>query len=215
MNINNSYNQTFTSRNATIRFADDLARKVNQEFPRVSTTKLESFNNVCKIEYFMEDLWEKIFLMRNSINRRFVKTEDPVKKLKLLLDTIKTKKLGNCKESAQLSFILAKMNGIDNCKMAFVVSPEDYDYDHAVVLVEDKKPYIIDAWLGFADYVPNAIKKFQKDFRNCFDFEKAKTEKMQVKEDFGLIQHFLNDEVKQEDIEGLKNAYNYLVLKNG
>ena len=105
------------------------------------------------------------------------------------------------------------MNGIDNCKMAFVVSPEDYDYDHAVVLVEDKKPYIIDAWLGFADYVPNAIKKFQKDFRNCFDFEKAKTEKMQVKEDFGLIQHFLNDEVKQEDIEGLKNAYNYLVLK--
>ena len=214
MNINNSYNQTFTSRNATIRFADNLVRKVNKEFPRISTTKLESFNNTYEFEYLMENLWEKTVLMRNNISRKFVKTEDPVKKLKLLLDTIKIKKLGNCKESAQLSFILAKMNGIDNCKMAYVVSPGDYDYDHAVVLVEDKKPYIIDAWLVFADYIPNAIKKFQKEFRNCFDFEKAKTDKMQIKEDFGLIQHFLNEEVKQVDFEGLKNEYNHLVLEN-
>ena len=86
--------------------------------------------------------------------------------------------------------------------------------DHAVVLVEDKKPYILDAWLGFADYIPNAIKKFQKDFRNCFDFERSKTEKMVIIEDFGLIQHFLNNEIKNEHIQELNNQYSELLLKN-
>lgn len=34
------------------------------------------------------------------------------------------------------------------------------------------KPYIIDSWLGFADYVPNTIKRFQKEFRNISTIER-------------------------------------------
>ena len=43
----------------------------------------------------MENLWEKTFLMRNNLNRKFVKTENPINKLKLLLDTIKHKNGGS------------------------------------------------------------------------------------------------------------------------
>ena len=34
---------------------------------------------------------------------------------------------------------------------------------------EEKKPYVIDAWFGFADYIPNAIKRYQKEYQKYFD----------------------------------------------
>lgn len=212
MILNQKYNTTFTSRNRQIRFADDLVRKVNQEFPRVSASKLESFNNAKNFGFLIEDLWGLTSFIRSIINGNFLELEESTEKIKLLLNTIKTRKLGNCQESAQLALVVAKINGIENCKIAHLISPKEYNYDHAVVLVEDEKPYIIDAWLGFADYIPNAIKKYQKDFRNCFDFSKAKTEKMLVKEDFGIIQRFLNYEITSEDIKKTKSIYPNLIL---
>ena len=212
MNITNNIN--FTSRNSEIRFADNLVRKINQEFPRVSVTKIECFKNSKEFDFLIENLWDLTSLMRSVLGRKFIKTENPVEKIKLILDTIKNKKLGNCKESAQLSLIVAKMNGIKNCKVAYLLSPENYDYDHAIVFVEGKNPYIIDAWLGFADYVPNAIKKYQKDFRDYFDFEGSKTEKMKVVEDFGLIQHFLNNIMSNHDINKAQTNYKELLLRN-
>lgn len=214
MNINNSYKQTFTSRNATIRFADDIVRKVNREFPRISSTKVESLKKSANFKSLLDKLWINTHYMRHCFGKNFIKAEDSLKKMEQIFDSIKNNCLGNCRESAQITLIASRMNGIENAKIAHLTSPEGYDYDHAVVFVEDKKPYIIDAWLGFADYVPNAIKRYQKEFRNCFDFEKAQTENMQVKEDFGLVQYFLNNEVNEKVVERLKNSYKNLVLKN-
>ena len=60
---------------------------------------------------------------------------------------------------------------------------------------------------------PNTIEKYRKDFRNCFDFEEAKTEKMIVEEDFGLIYYFLNNKTSsKESINEIKNICSNLIL---
>ena len=88
---------------------------------------------------------------------------------------------------AILSFIAAKVNGLVNCKLSYLTYPRGYDYDHSVLLIDDEKTYIIDSWLSFAGYVPNAIKRYQKEFNNFFDFKKARTQKMIIKEDYDFF----------------------------
>ena len=91
-------------------------------------------------------------------------------------------KVGNCHESAILAEIAAKTNGIRNCFVAQIKPHTGRmadTHDHAVLYVDSfKRPYIIDAWLGFADYVPNAMERYRKEYSNFFDFEKFGTEKM-------------------------------------
>ena len=212
MNINFNNNNTFTSRNTTIRFADNIARKVNKEFPRISASKVENFKNIELFVDFIEDLWCKTSKMRNKRKKEFLTLTNNKDKIRLIFDYIKNFKLGNCKESAELSLLVAKMNGIKNAKIAYLKSPEGFDYDHAVVLVNEKKPYIIDSWLGFADFVPKAFEKYKKDFSECFDFAGSKTEKMTVLEDIGLLQLFLNYRIKKQDLNAIKKEYPNLIL---
>ena len=215
MNIKSINKQTFNSRNLTIRRADNIVRKVNNEFPRISTTKIESLPNTKYHISLLKKLWLKTIDMRDNTRLNFLSIDKKNLKEKFLslINPIKELKLGNCRESAILALLGAKANGIKNCKIAFVKSPDGYDFDHAVVLVKDKKPYIIDAWLGFADYIPNTIEKYRKDFRNCFDFEEAKTEKMIIEEDFGLIYYFLNNKTSsKKSINEIKNICSNLIL---
>ena len=214
MNIQLQRQPTFNARNSTIRFADDIVRKVNREYPRISATKIESFDSAKFFPYTMNNLWESIYDLRNKVIKDFFSASNFGKRISGILAPIKKYKLGNCKESAQLSLIGAKVNGIKNCKICYLESPSGYNYDHAVVLVKGKKPYIIDAWLGFADYVPKAIERYQKEFRNCFDFKEAKTEKMLVREDVGIIQNFLNNKTSSlESREIIKKTFPELILK--
>ena len=50
MRILENKNVNFNARNPKIRFADNIARKVNKEFPRISPSKLDTFNNASKYE---------------------------------------------------------------------------------------------------------------------------------------------------------------------
>ena len=115
--------------------------------------------------------------------------------------------LSNCGESAELAFMFAKINDIKNCAIAGLYHPMGKDYDHAVLLVKDKKPYIIDAWLGFADYVPNAIKRYQSEFKNCFDL--LIDEQIIFKEE----PHVLNCDITRKEINKLKKTYSHFKLK--
>lgn len=214
MNIQLKNQPTFSARNPKIRFADDIVRKVNKEYPRISTSKVECFKNFFHFPLLLNNLWELTADTRDFIRLSYLNSSSFSDKISSLLLPIKLSKLGNCKESAQLAILAAKANGIENCEIAYLESPEGFDYDHAVVLVKDKKPYIIDAWLGFADYVPNAIEKYQKDFRDCFDFEGAQTEKMIIKQDFGLIQNFLNFKTSsKKNLNIIKKICSNLILK--
>ena len=199
-------NINFNARNPQIRFADDIARKVNQEYPRFSPSKMECFNKSHNYISGLEKQWSRLFEMREIVNRKLRLSKNP-QKIEILLNSVKTSKLGNCGEAAELTLISAQANGIKNCKKARLENPYGRSFDHAVVLVEDKKPYIIDTWLGFADYVPNAIKRYQKDFRNCFDF-RNNGEKIVIKE----AEIFLNDPLPEKTIENIKQSHPELVL---
>ena len=90
------------------------------------------------------------------------------RKILAFIKPIKKYKLGNCGESAQLAAIVAKINGIKDCHIAQICNHEAKDLDHSVLFVNDKKPYIIDCWLGFADYAPNALNKYKTLYNKIF-----------------------------------------------
>lgn len=174
----NKYSFNFAARNAEIRFADDIARKINKEFPRLSPSKVEDFNNIrSNYAFFLEMLDKlrvKLFEMRSKKYQSINNAESLSQVLSAITTSVKDYKIGNCGESAQLAEIAARANGINDCSCAFAFGNGwlgAFEFDHTVLMVKNNnKPYIIDAWLGFADYLPEAIKRYQKDFREHFDF---------------------------------------------
>lgn len=165
------YNPSFQARNQTIRFADDLARHVNKNFPLVSSTKLHKFKNGFQRKFsgvhdrVNDKITNSRFLQRDAIMRN----SDDMVAFEEFSKVLKTTNAGNCGELSMLTFVMAKMNKIDNAKLVSMKTDTGKHLDHSVVLVQGKKPYIIDAWLGFADYVPNAIQKYKSEFSENFD----------------------------------------------
>lgn len=213
MQITNS-NINFTSRNPVIRFADDIARKINNEYPRLSSTKMAGMaksNNFTQNIYLLH---KKINMMRFDIlYMKLLKKNKYLDRAKLLTDEIKIKKVGNCQESAELAEIAARVNGIKACRIAgmtYKIGDEYESLDHAVLYIDTKKPYIIDPWLGFADYLPNAIKRFQKEYNAFFDFPK-KIEDCKVKFDY-ITEKYTPT---KGELESLRENFPNLIIKKG
>ncbi len=209
MQINTNNNiVTFNARNKKIRLADDIARKINKEFPRISPSKIEGSEYAPKYKNIIETFWNELQSMRETI-----KTEQQypkmLQKIELLFNTIKDYKIGNCGESADLAVIVAKMNGLNDCAHVHLENPYGGDFDHAIVLVKDKKPYIIDSWLGFADYVDNAIKKYQTIYSNYFDFQNYGY-KMVIKDG----DYTYNAPISQKELVKLKKRHPELLISN-
>ena len=206
-------NLNFTSRNATIRKADDLARKINNEFPRISKTKFESFSHYNERGFLNFKLREKIRRMRNMKDSGFKNATHSIQKLLAFMVPIKASKCGNCAESAQLAAIGAKMNNIENCTIARLRNKANKSYDHQVLLVNDKKPYVIDPWLGFADYIPNAIDRYKGIYRENFDFEKLGEEGMHfIIDQEDEYDRFLRRNISEEDLKTLISLYPKLLV---
>lgn len=214
MKINGNNSISFQSRNSTIRFADDIARNINKVYPRISASKFESFKSAKKFGNYINKLWDKNEALRNIIEIKENKAISSQERIKSVISTIESMKRGNCAESTYLAYIAAKINGIKEPKFAYLTTPNEYDLDHSVLLIEDKKPYVIDAWLGFADYVPNAIKRYQKEYRQCFNFKNAKTEKILIKREpyliyYASVQKFFSD----KDLDFVTKTFPDLKLK--
>ena len=156
-NLNkNNTSQSFKSRNPEIRFADDIARKVNQEFPRLSFSKVLEFSNIDRFQLFAYFLNQKIVAMRSVKSNLYNNAISLSEKLLALTSSIKKFQVGNCGESAQLAEIAARTNGIKDCYCTLLNS-QDEIIDHQVLFVYNNgKSYVIDPWLGFADYLPKA-----------------------------------------------------------
>ena len=190
-------------------------RKVNKEFPRIS---LSNFQGMKHIDYFKKvqnRLKKDLTNMRVDKFINFVLAMEFKEKLKAIIEPIKKDKIGNCTESANLTTLALKINGIKNCQQAILTTKDGEDFDHSIVIVNDEKPYIVDAWLGFADYVPNAIKRYQKEFRHHFDFEKIGTEEMVVSDADSSIYTatFVNQDFTDKELKTIKRMYPELVLK--
>ena len=202
---------SFTS-NAKIRFADNLVRKVNNSYPRISVSKLENFKNTEKFQNYILKLRGNLNWQRSKF-AAFAKDKrgDYLAQWKYLADNIKLYRTGNCQESANLTEIAARVNNINNCQLAqlklLTKDNKVFPLDHVVLLVNDKKPYIIDAWLGFADFLPNAFKRFKYEFSRFIGLNLSEEQNL-----------FLEAQGKKHDISNelllkLKDTFSELIIK--
>ena len=166
LDLDSNNNYCFKSRNQVIRNADDLARHVNKLFPRASVTKAYCYDNYdnSRFSYYCSNTGKNLRKLRNVTDSICKSKKSNFNKCSRFIEAMKKYMSGNCGESAFLAKIAAEINGIKNAKLAGL-----YGYgerlDHSVVYVADKKPYIIDCWLGFADYVQNAKERYVTEFR--------------------------------------------------
>lgn len=208
-------NTPFKSRNQTIRFADDIARHVNKCYPRISSTNVESFVNICAFRNLKKrlnaDMGNKL---RAEISHYYDSADNFMEKILAFIKPIKKYKLGNCGESAQLAAIVAKINGIKDCHIAQICNHEAKDLDHSVLFVNDKKPYIIDCWLGFADYAPNALNKYKTLYNKIFKLKDNNqlTFYTNINDEYT---DFLKDDFTRSQINKLRRIYSELYIKKG
>lgn len=214
MKLYNSYlykdNRTFASKKPEIRKADNIVRMLNTVYPRISKTNFECFENVN--EKVIEKLIKKSAIVRAAISTRQVFAENKIEMIKAMPSAIRDYKAGNCHESANLCCIAAKINGIQDFRIAYLSSNETGDLDHAVVMVKNKNnPYIMDAWLNFADYLPKAIERYKKELNKYFNLSNKKTEKIKIEPlDFMLTEEKLTNEFSSEQ---LAEIFPELILK--
>ena len=152
--------------------------------------------------------------MRFTKGEMYDNSESFIEKIKAFLKPVKQYKIGNCGESAQLAAITAKINGIKDCHIAHLIKSDGEDLDHAVLFVNDKKPYIIDSWLGIADYVPNILDRYKNEY--YYDFYIKPDENLT----FGTFiddefTYFLKDNFSRKQINKLKKIYPELYIKRG
>ena len=213
--VNSNYscrNINFTSRDHRIRKADDVARQVNKAYPRVSQSIIIDYQNIDKFPQIRRRYTDKIKKLRND--QAYILFDDLGKgnfmdELTVIPDLVCKYRVGNCGEAAILSAIAAKVNGIDNFCIAGLDSSETGDLDHAVLLVNpEEKPYIIDSWLGFADYLPEAINRYKSEYGYHFDLNDSPYEKIEVD---AIPSGFLLN-LKLADKKELQEAFPELML---
>lgn len=151
-----------------------------------------------------------------------------------ILNLIKRSKVMNCAENAEAARIAALLNGAKdvNCFAMFSYNEKTNkitNLDHLVavlnyelpeycnfygsyyqrVLKEDllklpKKSIVIDPWIGFADYVDNAVTKFKHEYQKLFDIKTD--EKVRF-----VPQKF--PELSENDLLMIKEAFPNLLIK--
>ena len=203
-NNNHIYSPNFCAKNRIIREADDIVRLANNCYPRLSATLVDGFKIAKKNKFtnLKDRLYDKIHLLRtiNDENIQNIYYSNSIKLIKNVPNTLKKLKCGNCRESSELAILFAKINGIDNAQIVHLKTAKGKDLDHAIVLVKGKKPYIIDAWLGFADYVPKAIERYKKEFNKHFDKRMLKSKKFIFAEPSTTTSILINELVKDKRI---------------
>ena len=185
INANYSYrNINFTSKDPDIRWADDIARKVNKVYTRVSPSLVLDYPNLDKFPGMRERYKEKYWKFRDEKSEArgdLYEEGTLMDEIRVGPDLVYSHRMGNCGDSAELSALAAKINGIENFTIGCLDSSDTGDLDHEVLVVnEGKKPYIIDSWLGFADYVPKAIERYKSEYGYHFDLSGDDSEVIEV-----------------------------------
>lgn len=179
---NQSNPKAFKARNAEIRFADDVMRRVNNEFLKFSPTRVYSnLSDTNKMNAKQIDVMKSLSQLIYGL--RTVRPDaqlDSSGYIKQLIWGVNKYKLGNCGESASLAKLGLEMNGIKSKKVSlwgynWKNIPQELDHGFVIVNLAKnadlsdintygKKAYVVDLWSGFVDYVPNAFKRFEAEY---------------------------------------------------
>lgn len=205
MKIDVNTHTTFKSKNKVIRRADDIVRTLNNNYPRVSETNVEDFVNIDKFPVVTKLLDFKTMRMRSCISTKRMNAIDLNSMIRALPDAVKKFRCGNCYESAELAALAAKVNGLKDFSIGRVMSSDTGSLDHAVVVVKNgNNPYVLDAWLGFADYIPNAVERFNKEFSSHFNLSRKPNEKIYIKpQEIKSYQESVINNITSEEIEDI------------
>ncbi len=203
MQIQPVQNQTFTSRNKEIRFADKIMRNMMNTYPSISTSRADFYQAskknpklLEKATYYAEGIISYYRCIRTAILPRcFID--------RVIEDTQKSK-VANCGELSILSKGAFLANGFDNVKIASLQILEDFgkeygksvtDIDHCFLLVNrgkkarlnniksiDKHAIIVDPWLGFVDYLHAGLSRYEGIFMQGVKNGKYKKQKFILRE---------------------------------
>jgi hypothetical protein len=183
----NSYSPTFTARKVDIRKADDICRRVMQEFPTVSNTKLEFHNKVrsSKKDNYQSYVSSIIHEFRTQMHN--LKFADD--RMNYLLTGLKENHFGNCSEMANATSLAFNLNGYENVRILSVCAynkktknlreldhdvvginfskpkniPKKYPNEKKIydVVIPNKNSIIVDSWAGFTDSYSGAVEKYK------------------------------------------------------
>ena len=216
MDVQRTDNTLFQSRNQTIRFADDIARRVNTCYPRISPSKIIELNSSVFFPVFMDRIVTKVLKpMRFIKNEMYEETDSFYQKIRAFTEPVKQFKVGNCGESAQLAAIVAKINGLKDCHITHLCKMDGEDLDHAILFVNDsQKPYIIDPWLGIADYAKNILNRYRNEYRYELGIKNNDKVTLVSKTDDEYTD-FLKNDFSRKQINKLRKMYPNLFIKRG
>lgn len=210
----------FKSRNPEIRFADEVMRRVNCEFPMISPARLYDTFSKKSITpeqvQCLERISNKFGAVRRTIPDQMLKPQEYVQGVP---EAVQKHKMGNCGEAGTLAKIGLAVNGIKGVKAGlygYSTPKVATNLDYTLILVNlnkdadlsnyktfGKKAYVVNQWGGFVGYVDEVFPKLITGY--------AKDKRMQLIKTFGIkIRDF---DINDETLKTLKKKYPNLEIK--
>ncbi len=183
--LNTLYTPCFGAKKNETREADDIQRKVNQTFPRFSTTYADKFYLTADTKKYLTKMNKLEFKLKGI--RQAVHTEEFFDSIphRIALEKIKKSKLANCGEISKAVLSALYANGIyDSDRYSLVLNTKftnkntnftEYEstksLDHVFVISsmnknskDTKDKVVIDGWLNFA----GSISEAKENFKNLY-----------------------------------------------
>lgn len=217
--------KTNTKLQAQIDFAKAIMENTENNFPYISPSKTILLSN----DKQKTNLQEKLDNMR----KEYPSTEKhPLEFAENLIKNLKTtdKNLANCYELTKLMQVALEANGVKNVSTASLlgyINPKfkcTHGLDHTFLVVNGDfdlkkrnvdwdKPkekygnnaYIVDPWLGFVDTVENALKTYEKTWKNIPHYNQIVGYGLEEKDSLDL---------SPKEINKIKSEHKELVLIN-
>lgn len=173
VSFSNNYNNcSFGTTAIPVYRAKEVCECVKEAFPYISPTRVSSKYRTKLLEH--DRILNSIRELQKKIERtRFMREavyDKPVEYYKALIHDTKTIKALNCGEYASLSYLSLKINGVENCKLAKVVTGNGRNIDHTVVVIGgDTENIVLDAWLGVVETEKNMNALYNTKYANMFE----------------------------------------------
>lgn len=222
---------TFKSRCPEIRLGQQVCRTVNNVFPHYSLSKFNPMieKHLTKVKSPQKVLWKVIEFNNERPGKpeNYYNNESYIGDLFSFIDKFHC---FNCQESAILSLLILKLNGIKNAYNAFIRNGLA-DSNHAVCIfnrdgselvpcvkggketfkIENNKTIIVDPWTGICDFANNAFNEYHGFWNEHLKPEKKDEPVATGIYNFDRIQ---NIDFSEAFLESVRKEYPNLIIKN-
>ena len=205
-----------------LRDADKACRIIAEEFPGVSSSRIQTFERVNTNQIFANYCNNK--LLQNRAIRddawKLYNNDDTLDFYRRFVENMKKYKNINCADYTKLTQLMLKSNNIEAVN-ANIMTQRLRGLDHSVLLVNTPKNglgiyyknsdlkniIVIDPWLGFADFANNAVVRYNSEFAKFLGLEN-KYEKL-------FFDTYANPEISSKTVEFIQKAFPKLIQKKG